>query len=36
MFPAGFKDRLAVDAKCVDPLVAGKRLTSVINTGLKY
>lgn len=26
----------SVDAKCVDPLVAGKRLTSIINTGLKY
>lgn len=24
----------SVDAKCVDPLVAGKRLTSIINTGL--
>lgn len=28
--------KASVDAKCVDPLVAGKRLTSIINTGLKY
>lgn len=26
--------KASVDAKCVDPLVAGKRLTSIINTGL--
>lgn len=26
--------KASVDAKCVDPLVAGKRLTAIINTGL--